>query len=120
MKNKTSFNGAYFTWFFSFALFLLLSANYASAADVQETFLSDTASAAAGITRADFLALDDEGEAQALVSNFTISDLVNIPTLPETPDPNITYVSLEEFNGSNYETKLKILKNPETYIIYEN
>jgi hypothetical protein len=120
MKNKISFNGSLFTWLCSFALFLLISVSNAGATNIQESFMPDTVSLEAGITRADFLALDDEGEAHALVANFTITDLVNIPTIPEIPDPNVIYISAEEFNGSNYETKLKVLKNPELYIVYEN
>jgi hypothetical protein len=107
-KNKTIIQ-----FLFSLILFLVLAGGSQNAN-------AATTDSLVQITRADFLALSEDDQGIALVSNWEITDLVNIPAYPESPDPEKTYVSASDYAIAEYAKKLQVLRNPDDFIVYGN
>lgn len=71
-------------------------------------------------TRADIMKMSMEELKLHLVKNpAVITDLVNATDEHLTyKNPNLVYLSVDEFNNCSYEKKAHIIKNPDTYIVY--
>ena len=71
-------------------------------------------------TRADIMKMSQEELRLHLVKNpAVITDLVNATDEHLTyKNPNLVYLSVDEFNNCSYEKKAHIIKNPDTYIVY--
>jgi hypothetical protein len=112
MKNNKILTLIISSFFFVLILATAQNASANSSLSVADTLVQ--------ISRADFAAMTDDAQGLALVYNYVISDLVNIPQYPENPDPNIVYVSETEFYNLEYEKRLRVLRNPTEFVIYGN
>lgn len=72
------------------------------------------------IKRADLIKMSAEELKLHIVKKpAVITDLVNATDEHLTyKNPNLVYLSVEEFNNCSYEKKVHIIKNPDAYIVY--
>lgn len=72
------------------------------------------------LKRADLLKMSEEQLRLHLAKKpAVITDLVNATDEHLTyKNPNLVYLSVDEFNNCSYEKKAHIIKNPDTYIVY--